>query len=143
MLYAAVFISIILGFLSSEFLGLLCGGLISAGYLAFYVEQPYRILSTLLLSIGTFALVKLLQNWLILFGRRRFVVTVLIGMLFAALIQKGYLFLTDIHQDMRIIGFIIPGLIANDMEKQGIWKTLLMLGICTCLIWMVLHSGVI
>ena len=26
--------------------------------------------------------------------------------------------------DMRIIGYIVPGLIANDMLKQGVFKTL-------------------
>ena len=38
MLQQAIGLSIILGFLSTELLGLFTGGLISAGYLAFYVE---------------------------------------------------------------------------------------------------------
>ena len=30
-----------------------------------------------------------------------------------------------IPQDIRIIGHVVPGLIANDMYKQGVFKTLL------------------
>ncbi len=143
MLHSAVAISILLGFLSTEFLGILSGGLVSAGYLAFYLEQPFRILTTILLSIITCGLIKLLQRRIILFGRRRFMLTVLFSMILAFLVEKGFVFLTDINQDMRIIGYIIPGLIANDMEKQGIVKTLLMVLLIAVIIWLIMHSGVI
>lgn len=143
MLHSAVAISILLGFLSTEFLGILSGGLVSAGYLAFYLEQPFRILTTILLSIVTCGLIKLLQHRIILFGRRRFMLTVLFSMILAFFVERGFVFLTDINQDMRIIGYIIPGLIANDMEKQGIVKTLLMVLLIAVVIWLIMHSGVI
>lgn len=143
MLHSAVAISILLGFLSTEFLGILSGGLVSAGYLAFYLEQPFRILTTILLSIVTCGMIKLLQHRIILFGRRRFMLTVLFSMILAFFVERGFVFLTDINQDMRIIGYIIPGLIANDMEKQGIVKTLLMVLLIAVVIWLIMHSGVI
>ncbi|MCF0261909.1 MAG: hypothetical protein HUK23_03235, partial [Sphaerochaetaceae bacterium] len=46
MLQIAVSLSVILGFLSSELLGIASGGLISAGYLAFFFSSPLRIVST-------------------------------------------------------------------------------------------------
>ena len=143
MLHSAVAISILLGFLSTEFLGVLSGGLVSAGYLAFYLEQPFRIITTLLLAMATCGLVKLLQRKIILFGRRRFMLTVLLCMIFAFFIEKCFFFFTDVNQDLRIIGYIIPGLIANDMEKQGVLKTLLMLLLIAGIIWLIMHSGII
>ena len=143
MLHAAVALSILLGFIFTEFLGVLTGGMISAGYLAFYLEQPFRIASTLILAILVFCSVKVLSNYLILFGRRRFMLTVILGLLLSALIEKAFILMTDINQDMRIIGYIIPGLIANDMMKQGIIKTLIMVLLVSGIIWMVMHAGLL
>ena len=120
MLKTAVALSIILGFLSQEFLGLASGGLVSAGYLAFYFNQPYRIVSTLALAIVVYFTVKLLEHFLFIYGRRRFACCVLLGIIYACL-------LSSVAGDLRAIGYIVPGLIANDMLKQGIFKTLVVL----------------
>ena len=142
MLQTAVVLSVILGFLSSELLGILSGGLVSAGYLAFYFDQPYRLAATLLLSVVTCLIVKLLQHHIILFGRRRFMITVLLSIFLAEVIEWSFFFTTTVNQDMRIIGYIIPGLIANDMEKQGILKTLLMVVILAGVIWLIIHMDI-
>lgn len=143
MLHAAVALSIILGFASTEFLGLLTGGIVSAGYIAFYLEQPFRVISTLVLSVATCLIVEFLQRHLILFGRRRFMITVLISIIISALWESSYFYFSFINQDLRIIGYIIPGLIANDMEKQGIVRTLLMLIIVSAIIWLFLHLRIL
>jgi hypothetical protein len=41
------------------------------------------------------------------------------------------------------IGYIIPGLIANDMIKQGVIKTLIMVMLVSALIWMAMHAGLL
>ncbi len=143
MLQTSVVLSILFSFISTEFLGILSGGIVSAGYLAFHFTQPYRILSTLLLSVITCLVVKLLQHRIILFGRRRFMLTVLLSIFFAQVMEYSFVFLVDVPLDMRIIGYIIPGLIANDMEKQGIVKTLMMVLITAGLIWLVTQTGVL
>jgi gamma-polyglutamate biosynthesis protein CapC len=120
MLKTAVALSIILGFLSQEFLGLASGGLVSAGYLAFYFNQPYRIVSTLALAIVVYFTVNLLEHFLFIYGRRRFACCVLLGIIYAWL-------LSFVAADLRAIGYVVPGLIANDMLKQGVFKTLVML----------------
>ncbi len=130
MLKTAVALSIILGFMSQEFLGLASGGLVSAGYLAFYFNQPYRIISTLVLAIIVYFSVKLLEQFLFIYGRRRFACCVLLGIIYAWL-------LSFVASDLRAIGYIVPGLIANDMLKQGIFKTvavLLIIGISITLL---------
>ncbi len=120
MLKTAVALSIILGFLSQDFLGLASGGLVSAGYLAFYFNQPYRIISTLALAIVVYLTVKLLEHFLFIYGRRRFACCVLLGIIYAWL-------LSFVATDLRAIGYVVPGLIANDMLKQGVFKTLAVL----------------
>lgn len=127
MLKTAVALSIILGFLSQEFLGLASGGLVSAGYLAFYFNQPYRIISTLALTIIVFLAVKGLEQILFIYGRRRFACCVLLGIIFAWILNEVIVSSNFISQDLRIIGYVVPGLIANDMLKQGICKTLVVL----------------
>ena len=142
MVQTAVVLSVILGFLSFELLGILSGGLVSPGYLAFYFDQPYRLFATLLLSVITCLIVKLLQHKIILFGRRRFMLTVLLGIFLAKVFELSFFYIADVNQDMRIIGHIIPGLIANDMEKQGILKTLLMVITLAGIIWLIIHLGI-
>lgn len=141
MLQQAIGLSIILGFLSTELLGIFTGGLVSAGYLAFFLEQPYRILSTLLLSLVVYGLTRLIGRVVILYGRRRFMLTVILGILLGWLYESQSYYISGISQDLRIIGYIIPGLVANDMCKQGIWRTVLMILICTLLIRLILTAG--
>lgn len=143
MLHVAVELSILLGFAGYEWLGLLSGGMVSAGYLAVFLAQPWRVASTLLLSLATSLIVKGLQHLLILFGRRRFIATVLVSMVLAWAVERSLFYLTDIHQDFRVVGYIIPGLIANDMEKQGVAKTLLVLALMTSIIWTLMHLGLL
>lgn len=52
-------------------------------------------------------------------------VTMLLSLIFAWIIEQALLRMALIPQDIRIIGHVVPGLIANDMYKQGIFKTLL------------------
>lgn len=143
MLQTSIALSIILGFLSSEFLGLTAGGLITPGYLAFYVEQPYRIITTMALAIATYALVRLMSRFVILYGRRRFMATVLISLIATWFFEKSFYYASAIAQDMRIIGYIIPGLIANDMLRQGIIKTAGMALLIALIIRLILLSGLL
>ena len=142
MLQQAIGLSIILGFLSTELLGLFTGGLISAGYLAFYVEQPWRILSTLALSLVVYGLTKLIGRLVILYGRRRFMLTVILGLLLGWLYESCSYYISGISQDLRVVGYIIPGLLANDMCKQGIWRTVLMALLCALVIRLVMTAGI-
>lgn len=126
MLHIAIGLSIILGFLSVEFLGLFTGGLVSAGYLAFYMDQPWRVVSTIVLAVVIYLITLGLQKIIIIYGRRRFMVTVLLSLISTWLLEKGlYGNLGSLELDIRVVGFIIPGLIANDMFKQGILRTIL------------------
>ena len=141
MLQQAIGLSIILGFISTELLGLFTGGLVSAGYLAFFLEQPYRVASTLVLSLAVYGLTKLIGKAVILYGRRRFMLTVILGILLGWVYESHAYYLNGISQDLRIIGYMIPGRLANDMCKQGAWRTVLMAMVCALLIRLILTVG--
>lgn len=144
MLHKAIGISIILGFLFSEFLGIATGGLVSAGYMAFFMGTPARIISTLVLSLIIYCLTLLLQKYIIIYGKRRFMVVVLLSLIGTWLVEQ-YLskYLGFIGQDVRMVGFIIPGLIANDMFKQGVVKTLAAVTILSVIIRLIILSGIL
>ena len=134
MLFSTVALSVILSFLVTELTGLLTGGMVSAGYLAFYFSEPMRILSTFLLSALIALILRLSREFLILYGRRRFMLSILLSILLVYALEKAYCILSPLSLDLRVIGYIIPGLIANDMEKQGIIRTSLALIIVTALV---------
>ena len=134
MLFSTVALSVILSSLVTELPGLLTGGMVSAGYLAFYFSEPMRILSTFLLSALIALILRLSREFLILYGRRRFMLSILLSILFVYALEKAYFIMSPLSLDLRVIGYIIPGLIANDMEKQGVFRTSLALIIVTALV---------
>ena len=134
MLFSTVALSVILSFLVTELTGLLTGGMVSAGYLAFYFSEPMRILSTFLLSALIALIFRVSREFLILYGRRRFMLSILLSVPLVYALEKAYFILSPLSLDLRVIGYIIPGLIANDMEKQGIIRTSLALIIVTALV---------
>ncbi|MCX7028453.1 MAG: poly-gamma-glutamate biosynthesis protein PgsC [Spirochaetes bacterium] len=131
---ASVALGIIASFLYTELTGLLAGGLVGAGYLALYLERPGRILATLLAAGAARLIVGFLSERVIIYGRRRFMALVLAGMAFAWLADLTLSFLPSFGQDFRIIGYIVPGLIANDAWKQGYLKTCLSVLIVAALV---------
>jgi poly-gamma-glutamate biosynthesis protein PgsC/CapC len=121
----SIVVSIVLGFLFGELTGWLTGGLVVPGYLALYVDQPLRVVMTYAAAALAFLAVKLLARVTILFGRRRFMAFILAGICMGALLDALVSWLPPTGSDLRAIGYVVPGLIANDTWKQGPWKTLL------------------
>ena len=138
MLYSSVALSIVLSFISTEFIGVLTGGMISAGYLAYYASEPTRILSTLAAAVLICFAVRALQHVLIIYGRRRFIPCTLLSVFSVYLFERFYFYLSSVSVDLRVIVYIIPGLIASDMLKQGILKTILALVTVTAVVCLVI-----
>ena len=94
-----------------------------------------------MLSLVVYGLTKLIGKAVILYGRRRFMLTVILGILLGWVYESHAYYLNGISQDLRIIGYMIPGLLANDMCKQGVWRTVLMAMVCALLIRLILTVG--
>jgi poly-gamma-glutamate biosynthesis protein PgsC/CapC len=138
MILTAFGIGIALGFLFFEITGLTAGGIIVPGYIALYINQPLRIVITLVISLLTFGLVNFASQFLILFGRRRFLVMILVGFLLRTTFDSLQLYLPETGLDLQAIGYIIPGLIANEFYRQGVWKTVMALIIVSILVYFLL-----
>jgi len=121
----AISLSVLFSFGLYEAFGLLTGGMVSAGYLCLFFEQPLRIATTLLLAVLVYALTRLVSRVVILYGRRRFMLVIVLSLILGWVIERFLLGIALIPQDIRIIGHVVPGLIANDMYKQGVGRTLL------------------
>lgn len=119
MVELSVALGIFFGLLFYEFIGLSPGGLVAPGYVALFLDQPIRIVGTLIVSICTFLLVNWVSNYVVMFGRRRFAVTMLTSFLLRWLWEVLLLRSPVNIPELRVIGYIVPGLIANDMERQG------------------------
>lgn len=125
MIGEAVGIGLILSFVFSELTGLTAGGLVVPGYLAFFWNAPFRLVATFAVALLSAMVVKILSNFVILYGRRRFMAVVLVGFALGWLLETALLGIPPTGQDLRVIGYIVPGLIANDILKQGIIRTVL------------------
>lgn len=149
MIYESIGLGLVVSLVFSEILGLAAGGLVVPGYIALYLDHPLRVLGTILASLITFGVVKLLSRFILLYGRRTLVFSVLAGFLFGYL-TRHLLFLNaslglPLEADLlQSIGYIIPGLIAYWMLRQGILETLctmLMAAFIVRLAMVVAHGG--
>jgi len=125
MFEVAIGLGVLISLFFLETFGAAAGGIVVAGYVAMYLHQPITILATLSISIVVLIIVKILGKFMFIYGRRRMVITVLLGFIIGWMTRQYSVFAhfsTD--YSVNVIGFIIPGLIANAMEKQGIIKTL-------------------
>jgi len=141
MLFELVSLSVVLSLVCTEFTGLFAGGLVSAGYFAYYFHEPSRLLSTIAVAIVICFVVKLLQHILIMYGRRRFALSLILSLVAVWALEKTFFLYSGVSVDVRVIGYIIPGLIASDMEKQGVFKTLGVLAAITLVIRLVVVLG--
>ncbi len=109
------------------------------GYIALMLHHPFRVVGTVLVGLTTFLAVKVLSQVMFVYGRRLLVLTIVIGFVFGWL-SRELLIITKpgIHIEMQAIGYIIPGLIAYWMERQGIIKTITMMLIGAVLVRLVL-----
>ncbi|MBI88451.1 MAG: poly-gamma-glutamate biosynthesis protein PgsC [Candidatus Marinimicrobia bacterium] len=114
-----IFLSLVL----SETLGVTAGGIIVPGYIALYLHQPLQVLVTFFVAILVWAIIQILGNIIFLYGKRRIVLALLLGFFFGY-ISRNFVFFPQDLGSVAVIGNIIPGLIANWMDRQGIVRTL-------------------
>ena len=127
MLLEAIAVSLVYGFFYFELTGLVGGGLIAPGYFALHFDRPWVVGFGLVTALLTMGVVRGLSSFTLLYGRRRFIVSVLVafGLQWAT---SGVLRGSDLmHGADDVVGYIIPGLVAHEMDRQGIGQTLVSL----------------
>jgi len=109
--------------------GLSAGGIISPAYVALVLDKPEALATLAVVSLLTWGIISLLSWSLFLYGARRFGVTILIGVVLSTGTQLLKVGLGPIVFDWGGFGFIVPGLIAHQFDRQGLIPTVLMLAI--------------
>lgn len=119
----------------SEVFGLAAGGMVVPGYFALYLNKPLDILLTVACALATFLVVRLLSTFIIIYGKRRTVLMILVGYLlraaFTVLPVESLLTTASLYNpadmggsSLEVIGYIIPGLVAIWIDRQGLVETL-------------------
>ena len=134
----AIGLGIILSLFFTETLGVTAGGLIVPGYVAIYLNEPYMVIGTFLISIITYLIVKFLSYFMLIYGKRRLVLSLLIGFLIGYTVRNIDDSLFMIDGELLVIGNIIPGLIASWMDRQGVFRTMSVILITASIVQLVL-----
>jgi poly-gamma-glutamate biosynthesis protein PgsC/CapC len=145
MLIEAIAIGLVYGFFLFELTGLVAGGLVAPGYLAVALDRPFTVALCLFSAMATLLAVKALSTVTILYGRRRFTVAILAGFAIQWSLGSLVMDLGPTVGRLDVVGFIIPGLIAHEMDRQGPGRTLLALlalsGLTRLTLWVLGWSG--
>jgi poly-gamma-glutamate biosynthesis protein PgsC/CapC len=119
-------IGLIVGLVFVSLLGLSTGGMVVPGYFALEMGAPDRVIVTILISIIIFGIVRLMSKFMIIYGRRRIAITVLLsfilGTIFNTLFSQ-YMTASFYSDNIQVIGYIIPGLITLSIDRQGLIET--------------------
>lgn len=122
-----IILGIIISIIFYEITEISPGGLIVPAYLAFYMDNPKRVIVTILSGIITYFIVKVISDRTILYGRRKFTVYVLVGFLMREVLKYFNIFLEGYDIFIlggNIIGVIIPAIMARDIERNGMIKSI-------------------
>jgi gamma-polyglutamate biosynthesis protein CapC len=132
--------------------------------MALRLMQPVNFGLTILVALITFAIVRVLSSFMVLYGRRMTGLTILTGYLLGALLELllggGVVFslsaadvnmlggdtevdglnqtVSPLFVELGVVGYIIPGLIALWFNRQGVIQTLAALIITSVLVRLIL-----
>lgn len=105
------------------------GGMIVPGYFALFSNDYKRMIITVLVSLAVLGIGKLLEKHIILYGRRKFAIYVILTFILKIFIRE-----LDVTVGGDVIGILIPAILAQDIDKNSIGKTLPALIILTIVI---------
>ena len=126
-------IGIVVSLLVTELTGFSPGGIIVAGYLAMFFFQPVWLLGTLAAALITYGIMKLLEERLLLYGRRQFAISLLLGVLISQLLMRLAAGYGQGDWVLLVVGYLVPGLMARDFSRQGVGATLLVTALAVVL----------
>lgn len=118
-------LALLISLIFTELTNLLPGGIIVPFYFALYLDDPVKILATVISALIAMVAVKFLSRYTILYGRRKFALYLIIGILEKILFTYLYFGNSYMFYNLSMtIGYLVPGILGREMEKQGVLKTL-------------------
>lgn len=147
MLVIAVGLGMFFNLILMELTGLAAGGIVVPGYVAMTIHRPVQVISTVLVGLVTYVIVKVISRYMLLYGRRLLILCILIGYLIGYLTRIfPPITIENISLDLTTIGFVVPGLLAYWMHRQGLIETLSAMVVAAVLVRLIivlLSGGVI
>ena len=138
-LYFSLFVGVVLSLIFAEKFGINPAGLVVPGYFALIFDQPIMLLSVLIISCLTYFIVSNgISKWVILYGRSKFAAMILTGMVIKFIFDLLYPLTPFEMVEVSGIGVVIPGIIANTIQKQGVVITLSTTMLLTCITYIIL-----
>jgi gamma-polyglutamate biosynthesis protein CapC len=122
--YESAFAGLLLALACIAITGIYPGGIIVPSYLSLFLTDPARLAGTVAVALLTFGIYRVSARWLILFGRRRLVFLLLTGGALAMMWLHLAPSVFPVSLEYRVIGWVIPGLIAHHLDRQGVIVTL-------------------
>jgi len=135
--FETVFVGVVIALLYTEITGVYPGGIIVPAFLALTLDQPVRTLAAVGIAVLSVLVYRAAAQRFILFGRRRFVALVLLGGLWAQVWWLAAPALFPAPASVRVLGWVVPGLLANNLERQKPLPTLASLVTVTILTYFV------
>jgi poly-gamma-glutamate biosynthesis protein PgsC/CapC len=124
-IYIALILGTVLSLLFVEITGFLPAGIVVPGYLALVVHQPLFILITFLISLITYLIVVFgIEKITLLYGKRKFAAMILVAIIVKIALHYIFPTLPTGLSELSALGVIIPGLIANTIQRQGVIPTI-------------------
>jgi len=141
----AIGLGLVVSLLFTEAVGFAAGGFVVPGYIALYLDRPFQVLGTVIAGLLAYAGLKLCARVFLIYGRRTLVLAVLLGFIFGAITSRiPPLSFASFEVGFAAIGFIVPGLLAYWMSRQGILQTLAAMAVAAVLVRLALialHGG--
>lgn len=96
-----------------------CGGIITPGLLALYAGEPVRAAAILAVGVLLTPFLAAVSRLFGLYGRERIGTAMLLALGAGVLLS-----LVDLPFETHWVGWVVPGLIAADADRQGLAMTL-------------------
>ena len=124
----ALVVGVVVSILFYERMQLTTGGAIVPAYLTMFLPAPVYVLTTLGVAYATYLIVNkvVVKRWII-YGRRKFEVEILVGLVLISLTTLAAVLLQSSNPlvlGLSGVGMLIPGVLAHDMFRQRPHKTI-------------------
>ncbi len=98
--------------------GWACGGIITPGVIAMYIGDPGKVAVSIAAGLLTWMILELLVRFFSIYGRQRLAAAMLIAL------ALRYPLVTVLGESSLWLGWVVPGLIGADIQRQGLMPTL-------------------
>jgi poly-gamma-glutamate biosynthesis protein PgsC/CapC len=135
MIYTFSMIAIFFTSIVNALIQITPGGIIVPLYLSLYIKEPERLIGTLSVSFMTLLIYRIISSFFLIEKKKTLIIMVLISTILTYIWWKfmPVVFPTDFL--FKTAGWIIPGILANTMNRQGIIKTIISCISCTLILF--------